>query len=545
MLNGSGPATLSFSDRLAYWQQGISAAANRVADALHRWKYGVLFVFSILYLLATCFRASRKLFWFDELATVYVSRLPDMASIWSALKHGADLNPPLFYGLTRFSESLFGEGHVAVRLPEILGFWILCLCLFRFVSIRSSVLAGTISMLFPLVTTAYYYAYEARPHGIVLGFGGVALVCWQGAIRSRRRTWWLIGLFVALLCAILNHAYGVLMIVPLTLAEFTRSLMLRRIDWTVWLAILASLAGILPTMTLWGGAKAGIQSIVFFPANFSVTANSYQFILGPAIAVFAAGLILYFVADFFRPDLSAAPHGEQSLELPELVALLAFAAMPFFAYLVSRLTGAPLFTRYCISTVIGFGCLFGIMMAKRPLAGLGVLLCLVAQIGITFVKYAQTDTIIEPTTSLRLSTKANDFAEMYRRMEALPDKTSPIVLLDNLEFFPIIHYAPADIASRLVYVSVGFQPNFEGYLNLQRFCHAATGHTAKMPEFLSTHDTFLLYVNARTLFQINDLMRKGAEVKVESVSEDWFVDNFLVSVTFKNHPSNSAVTPIQ
>jgi hypothetical protein len=124
----------------------ISATADRAADGLRRHKYLILIFFSSLYVLATFYRASRKLFWFDELFTVYISRLPDMASVWSALKQGMDFNPPLFYALTKFSESLFGEGHIATRLPRsrLLD---LCLCLFRFV--RADVgLAGLISMLF-------------------------------------------------------------------------------------------------------------------------------------------------------------------------------------------------------------------------------------------------------------------------------------------------------------------------------------------------------------------------------------------------------------
>jgi hypothetical protein len=65
-----------------------------------------------MYFLLTCYRASRKLFWFDELFTLYISRLPDMATLWSALKQGVDHNPPLFYAVTRFSGSLFGEGQL-------------------------------------------------------------------------------------------------------------------------------------------------------------------------------------------------------------------------------------------------------------------------------------------------------------------------------------------------------------------------------------------------------------------------------------------------
>ena len=96
----------------------VSSAADRIASELNgRFKYVVLIVFTSLYLLATLYRASRKMFWFDELFTVYLSRLPDMGSIWKALTQGADFNPPGFYAITRLSESLFGETNLGVRLP--------------------------------------------------------------------------------------------------------------------------------------------------------------------------------------------------------------------------------------------------------------------------------------------------------------------------------------------------------------------------------------------------------------------------------------------
>ena len=230
------------SDWLTRGEQKLSATAGRIADALRRHQYLTILLFSIGYWLVTCYRASRKLFWFDELFTLYISRLPDMSSVWNALKQGVDFNPPLFYALTRFSESLLGEGHVATRLPSIVGFWVLCLCIFRFVSIRTNVLAGLIAMLFPLVTASYFYGYEARPHGIVIGFGGLALVSWQAAARARVRIGWLIALFAALLAGILTHTYGVLLMVPFALAELVRLVSLRRMDWGMWLAIVTPLS---------------------------------------------------------------------------------------------------------------------------------------------------------------------------------------------------------------------------------------------------------------------------------------------------------------
>ena len=539
MQDGGGPVQEMFSDRIARWGRDISACADRVAEELRRKRYVVLFLFSALYLLATCFRASRKLFWFDELFTLRVSRLPDMASVWNALKHGADLNPPLFYGFTRFSESLFGEGHIATRLPEILGCWIFCLCLYRFVSCRTSVLAGLISMLFPLVTTAYFYAYEARPHGIVLACCGLALICWQGAIRSGRRSgWWALGLFAALLCAILNHAYAIALFVPFGVAELVRAVTLRRVDRSVWLAITSASSGLLFSFSLYQGAKAGFATTPV-PATFGVLASSYSAHLGPAVGILSVALILTFVFQFASPNPPEPLNEGKGLELPEVVVLVGFVALPFFTYLLAKLAGAPLFHRYSISAVAGFACLLGIVTAKRPPVALGVLLLLAAQIEFDFFQYAQSATLIEPSSSMGISTSADAFGIQYSLMAAVPNQDLSIVLLDDLEFLPIMHYAPANIASRLVYVvSPKFDILGELYVLLQRFSRAP-GRFARMSDFLSTHDTFIALCSSRSLFKLQYYIDRGADVKMEGIT----LSGLLYTVTFrKNHVAGEGLS---
>src|SRR5262245_65490298 len=135
--------------------------------------------------------------WNDELFTFYTSRLPKVSDIWGALLTGADQIPPLFHLITRAAFALFGVNSLSVRLPEVLGFWVMSLCLFRFVSKRSSALYGFAAMLVPLITVAYDYAYEARPYGLVLGFCGLALLCWQSAAEGHYRKLPLIGLAVS------------------------------------------------------------------------------------------------------------------------------------------------------------------------------------------------------------------------------------------------------------------------------------------------------------------------------------------------------------
>ena len=38
-----------------------------------------------------------------------------------------------------------------------------------------------LALLVPLCTNAYYYAHEARAYALVLGCGGLSVLCWQAA----------------------------------------------------------------------------------------------------------------------------------------------------------------------------------------------------------------------------------------------------------------------------------------------------------------------------------------------------------------------------
>src|SRR5208283_4096304 len=107
--------------------------------------------------------------------TYYLARLPKLSDVWGALSTGTEQLPPFFYLVTRGFFALLGANQVSARLPEVLGFGVMCLCVFRFVARRTSTLCGLVAMLFPLVTTAYPYAYEARPYGLLLGFSAFSL----------------------------------------------------------------------------------------------------------------------------------------------------------------------------------------------------------------------------------------------------------------------------------------------------------------------------------------------------------------------------------
>ena len=143
----------------ARWLDRIFAGVAKWADD-HAWLW--LAAFTVIYLACTVARSLAKPLWFDELFTFYISRAPG----WKerlAMGFGDDC-PPLFYGLTHACLRLFGENSLASRMPEIMGFWLMCVCLFLFVRRRCAAIYAFLAVLLAVRSLAYAYAYEARPY---------------------------------------------------------------------------------------------------------------------------------------------------------------------------------------------------------------------------------------------------------------------------------------------------------------------------------------------------------------------------------------------
>jgi hypothetical protein len=498
--------------------RGFNRTANRLSETLERHKRAVLAIFSIAYFVLTFYRASRKLFWLDELFTLHLSRLPDLKSVWRALMNGVDFNPPLFYLLTHFSEHILGEGQIGTRLPAILGFWIFCLCLFRFISLRLSVLSACVSMLFPLVTGAYWYAYEARAHGIVLGFCGIALISWQAAAdRTERRGWWLFALGGSLICALLTHSYAFLIFTPVVLGELSRTVARKRLDLPVWTTIVASSAGVLASLPFVYQAISVVQPFDFFSPNPLKLIIAYKDLLIPSVSVLVGWLILMRLVREKKESVG----NERGLRGYEVVALWAFVAIPVIEYAAARLTGAPFLTRYGLSAIAGFAGLLGVAVEKRPAVAMGTLAVLVGQVGVAFLGFASGSVLVAPSSNYQISTGIREFSERYEWMGE--DKTLPIVLLDDLDFLPTTYYAPPSVASQLVYTVWGkYDINGGGFERLRACCKSEPA-VIGIRDFLVSHDAFLVYGGPHSAYRLEYLVKAGATVKTRRETSDHFL----------------------
>lgn len=424
---------------------------DHVAEAVEvyceRRKVLLAWIFSILYLLGTCLLASQKLMWHDELFTFYISRLPSVSDIWSALMTGGEQIPPFFHIITRISLSLFGINELAIRLPEVVGFWLMSLCLFWFVSKRSSALYGFAAMLFPLVTEAYYYAYEARPYGIVLGFAGLSLICWQSAVEGNYRKFSLVGLAVSVAAAVSNHYYAVLLFVPLAVGEAARSISLRRLDLPIWVAFGSGLGPLLLFMPLIAQAKTHSGTFWAQP-HWRSALDFYYHLLAPALLPLVMMLVLSAVYSTTRPRSPSGPNRDSRCTPPfhEIAAALGFIAIPVVAFVLAKTVTGALTDRYALPSVIGFSILFA-FAAYRLLDGRVI-------IGASLVVSLLCGFMIVEVRSFRSLAEASlGQGKTYEFLRSDSESQLPIVVSDLVAFMSLAHYAPQDIASRVVYLA--------------------------------------------------------------------------------------------
>src|SRR5208282_5547330 len=142
-------------------------------------------VLAAFYLATSLYVSSHRLLWFDEIFTVHMARLPDWATILTALSHGADSLPPLYYLVVRMFGNLFGHGEVAVRLPSTLAMVATLLITFDCARRLTDGLHGLIALALASVPLAGE-GFEARSYAIYVMFAALALWVWTYTGASER-----------------------------------------------------------------------------------------------------------------------------------------------------------------------------------------------------------------------------------------------------------------------------------------------------------------------------------------------------------------------
>jgi 4-amino-4-deoxy-L-arabinose transferase-like glycosyltransferase len=475
-----------------------------------------------IYFTATCILAARKPLWFDELFTYHISQVPTLTDLWRTLAQGFDPNPPLVYALTRWAQSILGGGPVALRLPAILGFAVMCACLYCFVARRCPRSYAWLALVLPLTTGAYGYAYEARAYGTVLGFSGIALVCWQAAAEGSHRGLALTGLALSLAGAVSSHYYAVLLFIPLALGEGVRAWRRRTFDWPIWTALLLGAA---PLALLYPLVKAARENAAKFwgQASWGGIATTYEFLLAPAAAPLVAALVLL---AFWRGK-SSGEHKADPWPIPlhERIAAVGLACLPVFGVLLGKLATGVYVERYGLPAVAGLSLLGAFVACRRaegrPLLG-----------GVLAVLFFGWYLAAWQSEAGKMNGRLAAIDDECRRLKEFGHRDRPMAVSHPHVFLQLWHYAPPEVATRLRYLasrsaSVQFLGNDTNDRALQGLAELAQAPVVDYEAFVGEEPCFLVYGGERWLTRA--LEADGATLEVIGETEGRFL--FVASTT--------------
>lgn len=465
--------------------------------------FGLLFV-SILYFADVMWRAIRKPFWFDELFTVYLCRLPSLHATLSAVQHGADFNPPLFYFLTRAANAVLGEGRIATRLPGMIGVWLFCICLFLFVVRRCGRLAGLVAGIFPLCTLVQFYAYEARPHGILLGWLGVALLGWQRMMEDRARLGWRLLFFISLAGAVATHVYALFILLPFAAVEVNSFIRKRSVHYDVIAAVVISgaLAVLLylPIIRVYQAIK---PTDVLRPAFLIATTIDFtQQMIGGGLFVLIA--VVAVSAFAFVPSSKRGIDSQADrLAGTELVLAACFIVLPLAGMMGAIATHVFFFYRYFLCCTAGLAILAGYAMARlriypgmQQMIAAGMLIFMMVDLGSVALNSLRgwNDRLVESNTRTTFRPLSDD-ALMHDPGMVELQKDLPILDVDGFKYIYLYRYASPDIVRRLYYGSP-----LQGDFGLAVYRRLADGanldlKTTLFSTFFLTHEHFYVLNN--------------------------------------------------
>lgn len=380
-----------------------------------------------------------KLLWADEFITLYISKLNSVTAIWHALARGADPNPPLTHIVTMWSMRIFGENAFAMRLPALLASGIGLICLVLFLRRRVPVVYAAAGACFFMSTNAFNYSYEARSYAFILGFAMLSMVLWQYSIEGNHPAAAAVGMAIALAAGLSSNYFAVLAFFPIAAGELVRDLERRKIEWKIWIALALGGLPIFAYMGLINHAIAKFSPYAWNKPRPDVIFDSYtemvEVILWPALVLLAAGVIVYVrgILKHRRKDTPVLPRHE-------FAAVLVLMAYPFIAYVIAVARAGMLSPRFVIPLCYGFAiavCVTAYRLFRRShlAAAVVLLLCFswaIARDGVCAYDYmAQRQSF-------------------FRILNRLPE-SGTIAVSDSLLVQPLYHYAPRQVAARIVF----------------------------------------------------------------------------------------------
>ena len=472
-----------------------------------------LLLFSTFYLIAEYCGNCHRQFWIDELFTYNLANLPSIRQIWPLIQQGIELNPPLPFWITWIIHHTLGQGEFLSRLPAILGFWGMCVCLFYYVRRRSDATHGFIALLLPLFTYTAWDATWARGYGLLLGFSAAAMLSWQFATDYVRRWLALSALALSLAGAVSCHYYGLYSAGAIAVGELVRIWNRRRMDVPVLAAILVGVSPIAAYVPLLRAVREGSKAFWIKPM-VRFLYESYADLFGPAAMVLL--LFLVFALRIRRREDDWSP---TTLGIHEIAACLSFVAMPVTIFVASLFVRIASYSRYVQPVVIGFAIVIAMFAYRvggrnRSFRNLAISLLVWLCFAPWTLWHMLNFFLPEPWAVLK--------ADLH-----LPDeRVSLPIVIDNDDLFMVVyHYAPQGLRDHLFYLydpqgAIKYLGSDTGMNSLFIGQTFHDFHVVRYDDFVHQHPEFLVARPRPGSWILQRLLEDGADVRLIQLNKN-------------------------
>jgi Dolichyl-phosphate-mannose-protein mannosyltransferase len=461
----SGPALHSGSGEPSNFENALT----RFAALLSRHSYAIVSAWIAVVAVAMAGFSRQKPLWADEVLFRWITTLPSTQQIWQALKLGLNTDPPVAHFLTHALTSVLGSGNLIVRLASMAGICVMLLCLFLTLKKYIGPLYALVGVLLPFCTMLVEYGYEARPYGLMYGFFGLAIFCWDKAGEDgSHRFIWNVALGLSLAAALGCHFYSVFAIPAFCLGEAVRTYRRRRLNWPTIVAILAASVSILFYLPIIIGARQYSSSYFEKPWMGSVPGmlvKSLDQLVIPLFAFLAFAALFATLGVHFTRESSSV----ENPRFRELAALgLGFLLVPVLAWGAGIFVLKAFTTRYVLHGLLGVFLLLPLFAGRVFRLDRALGLALVMACGLPALLFAG-----QGLNRLRKPTRPSP--DLARLEQILPQFSGDIVVSDPHFYFELLNDSPA-LKAKCIYL--WDRQNEVAYTAQDGFSHLAAAGTS-------------------------------------------------------------------
>jgi len=384
----------------------------------------------------------------DEFFTLHLSLLPNLGTLWQALRETIDFHPPLHFALTRYPLLGLGISPLSLRLISLLSGFVFLLGIFSILKRKLPLPYALMGALIPMATHPYHYFFTARSYMLMLALVTWGTYFWLQGRQEKRLTGSHLAMAFCFFLASSAHYYAVLAFAAPLGAEAFLILKRRKIYWptltALTLSALASFFFLLPfaiaarefSGTFWG--HAGLRSLW----------ETYNFFLGEKTAILWMALLLIFFLPlpFRRRSPSPTQTVNTQWETDEILCFSILALMPFIAVTLSALTHAGFTHRYVLITISGLSILIATLthwrLQNRPLRIQWGLTTMLIWTALLWTKDYQW-----------MSEQKGLIIRDVNELLAYGSKREPIVIGQYDIFMQYQFYAPREERNRIVFIN--------------------------------------------------------------------------------------------